>query len=83
MNGSLSSTSSLARADPMARASVADSPESKVSPMPVKAVVNFAADEATRMSQASASDRPAPAAVPLTAATTGFAAPVSASTSGL
>ena len=83
MNGSLSRISSLARALPTARARVADSPESGPSPMPVKAAENFAVSAHRRTSQASARDIPAPAQVPLIAATTGLGAAVSAVTSGL
>lgn len=51
--------------------------------MPVNAVANRALSEATIRSQANASDAPAPAATPFTAATTGLRMPVIASTIGL
>ena len=51
--------------------------------MPVKAAENFAVSAHRRRSQASARDIPAPAQVPLIAATTGLGAAVSAVTSGL
>jgi len=74
--------SSLARALPTARVRVADRPESKVSPMPVNAVANLAVSAQTRMSQARASEMPAPAQVPLMAATTGLGMPARARTTG-
>ena len=55
MKGSASRISSLARAAPTARVRVAERPESGVRPMPVNAVVNVAAVEQIRRSQASAS----------------------------
>ena len=54
------------------RASVAESPESPVSPIPLKAVPNLAACAAIRMSHASAKPSPAPTHVPLMAAMTGL-----------
>ena len=75
--------SSLARAVPTARAREADSPESGVSPMPVNAVANRAPCAAIRRSQASARPSPAPAQVPLIAASTGLAIVASAVISGL
>ena len=47
-------------------------PESGTRPMPTKPGTKAAALEATRTSQALASESPAPAAGPLTAAMTGF-----------
>ena len=47
-------------------------PESGTSPIPTNPGTKVAALDATRMSQAHANDRPAPAAGPLTAAITGF-----------
>ena len=50
-------------------------PESGTSPMPMKPGTKFAASDAIRMSQAHASDSPAPAQGPFTAAITGFSSP--------
>jgi hypothetical protein len=75
--------SSLARAAPTARARVADSPESGARPIPVKAVENFASAAQIRTSHARARDSPAPAQVPLIAASTGLGAAASAETIGL
>jgi hypothetical protein len=47
-------------------------PESGTSPMPMNAGTKLADSAAIRMSQAQASESPAPAAGPLTAAMTGF-----------
>ena len=47
-------------------------PESGTSPMLMKAGTKVAESAASRRSHASASERPAPAAAPFTAATTGF-----------
>ena len=47
-------------------------PESGTSPMPMNAGMKLADSAAMRMSHAHASERPAPAAGPLTAAITGF-----------
>ena len=47
-------------------------PESGTRPMPMKAGTKLADSPAMRMSHAHASERPAPAAGPLTAAITGF-----------
>ena len=58
VNGSASRISSDALAVPTARVSVADSAESKLSPMPVNAVVNLADSEQMRRSQARASGHP-------------------------
>ena len=67
-----SMSSSLAFASPTSRGSVHDDPESAESPTAEKAIVNLAESAATRKSHAKAKAAPAPAAVPLTAATTGF-----------
>ena len=66
--------SSLARAAPTARARVAESPESKLRPIAVKDVANRAPAAATLISHARASDIPAPAQLPFTAAMTGLGA---------
>ena len=55
-------------------------PESGTSPIEMKAGTKLAAADAMRTSQARASDRPAPAAGPLTAAITGFSSARIAST---
>ena len=55
-----------------------DPPESGTSPMFTKAGTNEAASAAMRMSHAIASERPAPAAAPFTAAMTGFSSVLSA-----
>ena len=47
-------------------------PESGIRPIPTKPGTNVAASEAIRISQADASESPAPAHGPLTAARTGF-----------
>ena len=47
-------------------------PESGIKPMRTKPGVKLAESAAMRMSQSAASDSPAPAAAPLTAASTGF-----------
>jgi hypothetical protein len=52
------------------------------SPTPAKASRNFADSAAMRRSHEKASEAPAPAAVPFTAAITGFGSVVSARTSG-
>ena len=50
-------------------------PESGTSPIPMKPGTKVATSAAIRMSQAAASERPAPAHGPLTAAITGFSSP--------
>ena len=50
-------------------------PESGTSPIPMKPGTNVATSAAIRMSQAAASESPAPAHGPLTAAITGFSSP--------
>ena len=50
-------------------------PESGTSPIPMKPGTNVATSAAIRMSQAAASESPAPAQGPLTAAITGFSSP--------
>jgi hypothetical protein len=47
-------------------------PESGTRPIPMNPGTKDAADDATRTSHAQASDRPAPAQAPFTAASTGF-----------
>ncbi|GAB3907537.1 hypothetical protein GCM10027612_80810 [Microbispora bryophytorum subsp. camponoti] len=78
-----SSSISRARAGPTSRWRVQDAPESGASPMPVNAMENFAVSAATRKSHANASEAPAPAATPFTAATTGLPIEATASTTGL
>ena len=65
-------SSSLARATPTMRGSVQDEPESADRPTPANAVLKPASSAITRKSQANAKAIPAPAATPLTAATTGL-----------
>jgi len=65
-------SSSAARAAPASRWSVQEAPESAPRPTLAKAMSRLARRAATRKSQASASDAPAPAALPLTAAITGL-----------
>ncbi len=67
----------------MARARLALTPESQVSPMPVKAVRKRASDTAIRRSQARAKPRPAPAQLPLIEASTGLGIVASPWTIGL
>ena len=66
---------SKARANPSSRYRNQLPPESGTSPMPTKPGTKVAALDATRTSQATASERPAPAAGPFTAAMTGFSRP--------
>ena len=82
VNGSPRRISSLARAAPTARTSVADSPESHVSPIAVNAVASRAPAAAMRRSHARAMPSPAPTQVPLIAASTGFGIVASAVTIG-
>ena len=63
---------SNARANPSSRWMNHEPPESGTRPMPTKPGTKLAAADAMRTSQAAASDSPAPAAGPLTAAITGF-----------
>ena len=62
---------------------VHDAPESAPSPTLAKASSKLARSAAMRKSQANASDAPAPAATPGSAATTGFGIPVIVSMIGL
>ena len=66
---------SNARANPSSRWRNQVPPESGTRPMPTKPGTNAAALDATRTSQALASESPAPATGPLTAAITGLARP--------
>src|SRR6266702_1795950 len=67
---------SLAWAGPISRVSSQDAPRSPADrPIRTNAALNFALDDANRMSAASASDTPPPAAAPLTAAITGTRMP--------
>ena len=70
--GSPSRSSSIALLKPTRRGRIKLPPESGASPTRTKAWMNFASSDATRKSQASAKLHPAPAATPLTAATTIF-----------
>ncbi len=67
----------------MSLGNVHDAPESAESPTFAKAIRNLADRSAMRRSAAQASDAPAPAAAPFTAAITGFGIPVIVSISGL
>ena len=67
-----SSSSSFALAMPTSRGSVHDEPESAESPTAENAIVKLAVSATIRKSQAKANAAPAPAATPLTAATTGL-----------
>ena len=80
MSGSASSAIRIARARPMAAATVADVPPSGISPMRAKASRKLADSAATTRSAARAVEQPTPAATPLTAATTGLGQPVTART---
>ena len=66
------SSSSSARAGPTSRGSVQDVPVSRASPMPAKARLIPASALMMRRSASRASEAPAPAAMPLTPATTGL-----------
>jgi hypothetical protein len=70
--GSASNASAVARADPIRRGSVQDTPLSSVRPTLAKASRNPALCDASRKSQANVSPAPAPAAIPFTAAMTGL-----------
>src|SRR5438876_1319715 len=71
---------SLAWAGPISRVSSQDAPRSPADrPIRTNAALNFAMVDANRMSAASASDSPPPAAAPLTAAITGTRMPRTAS----
>ena len=63
---------SAAAAGPISRVMKNEPPESGIRPMLMNAGTNDAASDAIRMSQAHAKLRPAPAAGPFTAASTGF-----------
>ena len=65
------SASARARASPISRGRNQVPPESGTRPMRAKACTKLAERAASTMSQASATLQPAPAAAPLTAATTG------------
>jgi hypothetical protein len=69
-SGSASISNSAARAAPASRCSVQEAPESAPRPTRAKAMSRLARCAAILKSQASASDAPAPAALPLTAAIT-------------
>ncbi len=73
----------MALACPTSRWSVNDEPVSQDSATPAKARLNPAVSATMRRSHAKASEAPAPAATPLTAATTGLAMPASVETIGL
>lgn len=77
------SSRSQAREAPIRRGRVQDTPESAVSATPANEVLNDAVSATTRKSAASAKPKPAPAATPLTPATTGFGIRVMARTMGL
>ena len=66
----------MALARPTEAATVAVAPPSGISPIFVKASVNAADSVATTRSQASATDIPTPAAIPLSAHTTGLSSSV-------
>ena len=71
---------SLAWAGPISRVSSQDAPRSPADrPIRTNAALNLALVDANRMSAASASDSPPPAAAPLTAAITGTRMPRTAS----
>src|ERR1700727_3949698 len=72
VTGSPSSAISAARAKPMRDGTNSDAPPSGTRPMLTNASVKYADSLATTRSPASASDRPAPAAGPFTAVTTGL-----------
>ena len=71
-----SSASSSARAIPIARGNRYVEPASGIRPIRMNAMLNEASSLARRISQARASETPAPATTPLTAATTGLGQPV-------
>ena len=73
--GSASISSSAARAWPVSRCSVQDDPESGPRPTRANAISTLALRAASRKSQANASEAPAPAATPFTAAITGLGIP--------
>ena len=83
VTGSASSAIAVARACPISRGSVQEAPLSRASPTLAKASRNFALSAAIRKSATKASDAPAPAAIPFTAAMTGLGMVASASTIGL
>jgi hypothetical protein len=70
-------------ARPTSRGSVQEEPVSQESAMPLKARLKPAVSASTRKSHANARLAPAPAATPLTAATTGLAIVAIAVTMGL
>ena len=72
MTGSASRHRAVARAAPIRRGRVQDTPLSRVSPTLANAIRNPALVDASRKSQANASPAPAPAAMPFTAAITGL-----------
>ncbi len=73
----------VARPWPISRGRVNDEPLSADNATPAKAMVNDDDDAASRRSQANARAAPAPAATPLTAASTGLRIPATALISGL
>ncbi len=83
VTGSASISSSAATASPASRWIVQEAPESAPRPTRANAISRLALRPATRKSQANASDAPAPAATPFTAATTGFGIEVMAVMIGL
>ena len=73
----------MALAIPTSRGSVHDEPESADRPIAANAMVKLAVSATIRKSQAKANAAPAPAAAPLTAATTGFGIVARASAIGV
>ena len=76
-------SSSAARPAPASRGRVHDAPESAARPTRAKAIRKLARRAAIRRSQAKASEAPAPAAMPFTAAMTGLGMLVIVVTIGL
>ena len=81
--GSAVSASARARAGPIRRGRIQVPPESGTRPILANDCTNVAERAARTMSQASAMLQPAPAATPLTAATTGNGSARNLRTSGL
>ena len=81
--GSASSASARARAGPTRRGSIHVPPESGTRPILANDWMKLAERAAITMSQARAMLQPAPAATPLTAATTGKGSALSLRTNGL